>query len=287
MLYILLFEAMLKLFKGKNVWIFDFYYLQNIFFLIIYTVDIPDYCQVHLDAVLPDPANCGHFFNCRYLTSHRSLEISECQYPDLFSVTTRKCEPFTNVQCQNRYEPQAPCKSYNSFLNVEHLFLINCSFMEYLSPKRFSSNELINIINTILLSCLSNIVLKKKWLHFKACSKAYKLNFYSFYSRVWSEFISYLHSGTIYIFFLMLFSTYLKLCKCDAYELDVSYVLLVSHICMFLTCDHSMCCTYEDSYCLKQHMSWINSVIHIDIIAHICESERHMWYLHVFILYLT
>lgn len=141
---------------------FDFYYLQNIFFLIIYTVDIPDYCQVHLDAVLPDPANCGHFFNCRYLTSHRSLEISECQYPDLFSVTTRKCEPFTNVQCQNRYEPQAPCKSYNSFLNVEHLFLINCSFMEYLNPKRFSSNELISIINTILLSCLSNIVLKKK-----------------------------------------------------------------------------------------------------------------------------
>lgn len=200
MLYILLFEAILKLFKGKHVYEYFILIIYKHICSIIYTVDIPDYCQVHLDAVLPDPANCGHFFNCRYLTSHRSLEISECQYPDLFSVTTRKCEPFTNVQCQNRYEPQAPCKSYNNFLNVEHLFLFNCSFMDYLSPKRFSSNELINIINTILLSWLSNIDLKTKMV-----SKAYKFNFCSHYSRIWSEFISYLHSGTIYNFFFLCF----------------------------------------------------------------------------------
>lgn len=120
----------------------------------IYTVDIPDYCQVHLDAVLPDPANCGHFFNCRYLTSHRSLEISECQYPDLFSVTTRKCEPFTNVQCQNRYEPQAPCKSYNNFLNVENFFLVNCSIQTWsISVQRYNRIKQTCVTSIEIFSC--------------------------------------------------------------------------------------------------------------------------------------
>ncbi|XP_071175832.1 uncharacterized protein [Mytilus edulis] len=89
-------------------------------------VDIPDYCQSHLDAVLPDPANCGHYFNCSFLATHRSMEISECKYPDLFSVTSRRCEPFYNVQCQNRYQPQAPCEYVQNLCLTSNVNCIPC-----------------------------------------------------------------------------------------------------------------------------------------------------------------
>lgn len=93
-------------------------YLQVVFFL-NFVVDVPDYCKAHPDDVLPDPFNCGQYFNCSIedtimLRSRTPNSIGvfrmECTYPALFESSSRQCKHFENVECENRPEPQAPCK---------------------------------------------------------------------------------------------------------------------------------------------------------------------------------
>ena len=76
------------------------------------TVDIPDFCTANPKSILPDPDNCAHFYNCSEKMSPLVSYKHECQYPDLFSTKTRRCENFTTVQCDKRKEPMAPCKLY-------------------------------------------------------------------------------------------------------------------------------------------------------------------------------
>lgn len=84
-----------------------------------FVVDVPDYCKAHPYDVLPDPFNCGQYFNCStgatiMVRSRTSNSIGvfrmECTYPALFDSSSRQCKHFENVQCENRPEPQAPCK---------------------------------------------------------------------------------------------------------------------------------------------------------------------------------
>lgn len=65
-------------------------------------------CKAKPNAVIAMPSNCAKYYNC----SANSIghHLHECTYPDLFSVTINRCQPFENVACQNRSEPMAPCK---------------------------------------------------------------------------------------------------------------------------------------------------------------------------------
>ncbi|KAJ8316010.1 hypothetical protein KUTeg_006024 [Tegillarca granosa] len=77
-------------------------------------VDVPDYCHAHPKAVIPERTNCAHYYNCSDLGNYGN-QTKECIYPDLFSDQTMKCQPFENVTCDTRMEPQAPCKLINIF----------------------------------------------------------------------------------------------------------------------------------------------------------------------------
>jgi hypothetical protein len=72
----------------------------------------PDYCNIHPNAVVAKEDNCAQYYNCsRPAKRFASSQMQECTYPYLFSRITMKCEKFTSVACDNRPEPQAPCKS--------------------------------------------------------------------------------------------------------------------------------------------------------------------------------
>ena len=102
-------------------------------------MDIPDYCGANPSVVLPDPDNCGRYYNCsmspgQHTRTHSlsPLKIAsyhiECRYPDLFDLTTMHCADFQSVKCPNRTEPQAPCKCFNKS-QILVSFLMKISFM--------------------------------------------------------------------------------------------------------------------------------------------------------------
>lgn len=76
-----------------------------------YLVDVPDYCSVHPQAMLPDLDNCAKLFNCTEPGIYK-----ECKYPTLFSLQSLSCQDFTKVNCGRRKEPQAPCEYITSYL---------------------------------------------------------------------------------------------------------------------------------------------------------------------------
>lgn len=82
--------------------------------------EVPDFCKANPTAVIPSLTNCAEFYNCS-----DGNKAHECQYPDLFSKISHKCENFTGVQCNNRTEPQAPCKYefLTSQFVLGHIFL--------------------------------------------------------------------------------------------------------------------------------------------------------------------
>ena len=67
--------------------------------------EVPDFCKANPTAVIHSVTNCAEFYNCS-----DGNKAHECPYPDLFSKISHKCENFTGVDCDNRTEPQAPCK---------------------------------------------------------------------------------------------------------------------------------------------------------------------------------
>lgn len=137
-------------------------YLQVVFFL-NFVVDVPDYCKAHPDDVLPDPFNCGQYFNCSIedtimLRSRTPNSIGvfrmECTYPALFESSSRQCKHFENVQCENRPEPQAPCKYI--------ICLVSLNFFNYFKNNNSSLYSKENWTNKIWrtqssFSFLSNI----------------------------------------------------------------------------------------------------------------------------------
>lgn len=141
-------------------------------FFLNFVVDVPDYCKAHPDDVLPDPFNCGQYFNCSIedtimLRSRTPNSIGvfrmECTYPALFESSSRQCKHFENVQCENRPEPQAPCKyiiclvSLNFSIILRILILVcipkkieQIKYEEHSLPLVFLSN-IYNIKNTVIL----------------------------------------------------------------------------------------------------------------------------------------
>ncbi|KAJ8316011.1 LOW QUALITY PROTEIN: hypothetical protein KUTeg_006025 [Tegillarca granosa] len=97
------------------------------------TVDVPDFCKANPQAILPDPDNCAHYFNCsqnsssihRKLTSIGNYRV-ECSYPDLFDQKWLTCHNFTNVTCDHRPEPQAPCEYQQNLCDVKNTMCKPC-----------------------------------------------------------------------------------------------------------------------------------------------------------------
>ena len=58
--------------------------------------------------LIPDDSHCEVFHTC-----NTTWTSGSCEYPDLFSTVTKRCEPFENVDCNNKTVPLSPCKSHS------------------------------------------------------------------------------------------------------------------------------------------------------------------------------
>ena len=123
-------------------------------------MDVLDYCSAHPKALLPKEDNCGQYFNCSD-SGFDSNHTMECKYPDLFSVKTMSCQWFENATCDNRMEPQAPCKIVINIVLFRRVFL--CFF--FLHDKLYFYiikvniyktfvKHLIRIVNNVQKDCL-------------------------------------------------------------------------------------------------------------------------------------
>ena len=77
------------------------------------------------------PLNCAQFVDCG-VTNYIDLDvIKECEYPQLFSPITLRCEDFEKVQCGPRHEPKAPCKY---IVNLQQLHKDQIMYAFYIYP---------------------------------------------------------------------------------------------------------------------------------------------------------
>ena len=97
------------------------------------SVDVPDYCASNPSAVVADEDDCAQFFNCSDPNSRNGTAM-ECKYPDLFSRLTMHCEVFTNISCDSRIEPQAPCELLS--LRLLRFVVIRLYCFNYLNEER-------------------------------------------------------------------------------------------------------------------------------------------------------
>lgn len=68
------------------------------------------YCQANPGSIVAHPGNCAQYYNCSQKNTKLGGYLMECPYPNLFSKITNSCQNFNSTVCQNRFEPQAPCK---------------------------------------------------------------------------------------------------------------------------------------------------------------------------------
>ncbi|KAL3884669.1 hypothetical protein ACJMK2_024787, partial [Sinanodonta woodiana] len=81
-------------------------------------------CKENLGKVIPNPLNCGQFYDCRDV---KGPFLYECMYPNLFSVDSLRCEEFTTVRCEDRYEPQSPCEYQQNLCPSENQTCVPCT----------------------------------------------------------------------------------------------------------------------------------------------------------------
>lgn len=71
------------------------------------------FCQENPSVLIPDPLHCARYYNCSDSVVQKGLSIShlqECKYPRLFGYGTTECKLFTEIKCEKRFEPRAPCE---------------------------------------------------------------------------------------------------------------------------------------------------------------------------------
>lgn len=73
--------------------------------------NVAEFCKCNPGAVKEVDNNCGQYFNCSALSMFGTY-VHECPYPELFDSNMLTCRQFTEVNCDNRTEPQAPCKYF-------------------------------------------------------------------------------------------------------------------------------------------------------------------------------
>jgi len=80
---------------------------------------MPYTCMWHPYSRVASYVSCAQYFDCQSSTQDEPRSyVTECPYPKLFSLTTRRCEPFYRVACQGRAVPKAPC----DYLQYQQLY---------------------------------------------------------------------------------------------------------------------------------------------------------------------
>eukprot|EP00105_Crassostrea_gigas_P024280 XP_011444485.1 PREDICTED: uncharacterized protein LOC105340228 [Crassostrea gigas] len=78
-----------------------------------HSVVVEEICQAYPTLIIPHPGECQLYYNCSltYISVpvHLEQHMVECNYPDLFSEKTNKCEDFTKVCCGARTEFKDKC----------------------------------------------------------------------------------------------------------------------------------------------------------------------------------
>lgn len=96
-------------------------YIIHIMFSSLGNID--EICKQNPKAILRKNDNCAQYYNCSVSNSSYGGHLQECKYPDLFSTVSMGCENFKTVTCDNRTEPQAPCKFW--MLRRQRIYLNN------------------------------------------------------------------------------------------------------------------------------------------------------------------
>ncbi|XP_041360363.1 uncharacterized protein LOC121376525 [Gigantopelta aegis] len=77
------------------------------------------------EVVLPHPTHCHWFYNCTLSVEsddwmyHEAL-TQECPYPKQFSLATRQCENYEDVDCGTRKDAKAPCDYRENVCGKSH-----------------------------------------------------------------------------------------------------------------------------------------------------------------------
>ncbi|XP_046373608.1 uncharacterized protein LOC124147048 isoform X2 [Haliotis rufescens] len=85
------------------------------------------------EVLLPHPKNCHWYFNCSLNASsevwvYQEPLTEECQYPRLFSLTSRKCEKYDTVDCGSRNIKKEPCEYRKNMCTKAHCRPCNIRF---------------------------------------------------------------------------------------------------------------------------------------------------------------
>ncbi|XP_061167966.1 uncharacterized protein LOC133176922 [Saccostrea echinata] len=71
-------------------------------------------CSVNDMLILPHPEECQLYYNCSVIYSiipkQMEQHLMECDYPNLFSLETNRCDNFRKVACKTRREIKDKCK---------------------------------------------------------------------------------------------------------------------------------------------------------------------------------
>lgn len=77
-------------------------------------VNLEKFCRDNPTSIIPDPENCGRYYNCSDPASVQGLNkpyLRECTYPKLFASPAVGCQLFMMVDCAKRKKiPMSPCE---------------------------------------------------------------------------------------------------------------------------------------------------------------------------------
>ena len=59
--------------------------------------------------LIPHETNCGWFYVVHDETTDERI-LNSCPMPQLFDTLTLTCKNYTEVQCNDRFEPKDACK---------------------------------------------------------------------------------------------------------------------------------------------------------------------------------
>lgn len=72
------------------------------------------FCRDNPTSIIPDPENCGRYYNCSDPSTVQGLNkpyLRECTYPKLFASPAVGCQLFMMVDCAKRKKiPMSPCE---------------------------------------------------------------------------------------------------------------------------------------------------------------------------------
>lgn len=77
--------------------------------LFVVSASLEAFCTLHPDSALANPQHCGQYYKCSPAGSPPTA-VSECVYPQEFSISGKVCRPYTDVDCAERVEKVRGCE---------------------------------------------------------------------------------------------------------------------------------------------------------------------------------